>query len=247
MKLALIVTLACTLVLPHAALAAPSPDDLVRSGEQAYQDGRYREAADAFARAYELEPDPAYLYAQAQALRLAGDCRTATTLYSKFLETDPPEQAERTARDNMAACAEQLAAQPDEPEPAPEPAPKPQPETAPPVDREPEPAPRAWYRDPWGGVLVGVGLAGLAVGGGLYGQAVTEERAADQAEAEPEYGERIERASTLSRAGIGVLAVGSAVLVAGVIRWAVLAAKQRKRPAAAARARWLGSSVRVTF
>jgi hypothetical protein len=42
------------------------------------------------------------------------------------------------------------------------------------------------------------------------------------------YGERIDRAYTLSRAGVSVMIIGGALVVGGVVRWAVIAARTRR-------------------
>jgi hypothetical protein len=75
---------------------------------------------------------------------------------------------------------------------------------------------------------VGVGLASLAVGGGLYGAAIADERSARDASDVDDYADHIERAATFSRAGIAMLAIGGALTLAGIIRWSVLGARARK-------------------
>jgi tetratricopeptide (TPR) repeat protein len=58
-------------------------------GKTKYAKGNYADAANDFKRAYDLDPDPAYLFNLAQAYRLADDCVNAEPRYRKFLEVVP--------------------------------------------------------------------------------------------------------------------------------------------------------------
>ena len=71
----------------------------------------------------------------------------------------------------------------------------------------------------------------------------TQQAEAERAGDVVRYGEHNDRAVALSRASIPVLVVGGALLLGGVVRWAVLARKQR---AANARVK-LGSSLSIRF
>jgi tetratricopeptide (TPR) repeat protein len=215
-----------------AALAPPpiqrSVEQVAEEAEAAFAAKRYDEAATGFAEAFARQPHPGYLYAQAQAERFGGNCRDAIEHYGEFIALSPGEGPSRDAQRNIDQCEEKLALEPEpEPEPAPPVSPPPPVTAEPrpePVDAAPKTEPRPWHRDPWGGVLTGLGLAGLAVGGGLYGQARADEKAADTADDVV----RIERASTLSRAGIAMFAVGGALTIAGIVRWAVVGARSGK-------------------
>jgi tetratricopeptide (TPR) repeat protein len=63
--------------------------DFYRKGTAAYNLGRYREAAQAYERAYELTLDPALLFNVAQAYRLAGDREKAVLTYRSYLRSAP--------------------------------------------------------------------------------------------------------------------------------------------------------------
>ena len=122
-----------------AALAAePSPD--AEAGVKAFAEGRYDDAARILERVYAVEPDPALLFAWAQAERYAGRCDVAVPLYRAYLlEEEPPADVRALAREAIEACGED----PDhaeEPEPEPEPEVVPEPEPEP--DPHPEPPPR---------------------------------------------------------------------------------------------------------
>lgn len=230
------------------AVAGPAKGEAARRAEAAFEAGDYETAASAAEQAYAEEKDPVYLWVRAQAERFGGHCEPAIEHYRQFVEAVPQGQAADAARDNIAECEQALAAVPDEPSSEPDPV-DPlgplEPEgsgsspTEPGVDPSPEPSPsdrgRRWYRDPWGGALVGVGVVALAVGGGLYGRARVDAREAEDATHVVTYGERIDRAVTLSRAGIPVMAVGGALVVAGVVRWIVVARRGARNDRAALR------------
>ena len=209
------------------ALSAPSPGDAARRAQAAFDAGDYEAAAAAAAEAHAATGDPAFLYAQAQAERFGGRCDLAIEHYRRFVADVPASEATRAAQDNIAECEALLSRTVPEPNPVeplgpPEPNPEP-----PPVDDPPPPRRNEWARDPLGGALVGVGVVALAVGGGLYGRARADERAAQRADDVVTYGDRIDRAFTLSRAGISVMAAGGALVVGGVIRWVILAGRPR--------------------
>jgi hypothetical protein len=227
-----------------AALAAePGPD--AEAGVQAFAEGRYEDAARILERAYAVEPDPALLFAWAQAERYAGHCDVAVPLYRAYLEDEPPADVRALAREAIEACGED----PDhtaEPEPEPK-RPEPEPVVAPLPEPEPEPEPpprhRTAARDPWGHALTWPGLALAGVGAGLLGEAHRRRAAGEGAPDEQAYRDALQGAPVLSRVGIGLLVGGGALLAAGVIRFAVVAAQGRgdagaSAPAAASASPW---------
>jgi hypothetical protein len=215
---------ASTLLALLLVAAGPAPDDPARRAEAAFTAGDYEAAAKAAAEAHAATGDPKYLYAQAQAERFGGRCDLAVEHYRLFITLVPSSDATLAAQDNIAECEALLAAAP---APAPvEPLGPAEPEPAAlPVDA---PRPRHWARDPVGGVLVGAGVVALAVGGGLYGKAKADERSAMSATDVVAYGERIDSAYTLSRAGVSVMIIGGALVVGGVVRWVVLARRSAR-------------------
>ena len=58
-------------------------------GSEAFKAGRYREAAGAFAEAYEQKPFPDFLYNQGAALEKAGDTKQAVQRYQLYLTMYP--------------------------------------------------------------------------------------------------------------------------------------------------------------
>jgi TolA-binding protein len=69
-----------------------------------YQAERYKEAADAFARAYEQSGDSSALAGQAQSLQQAGQCHEAAVLYERFLELEPDPTYNNAIRSMLERC-----------------------------------------------------------------------------------------------------------------------------------------------
>lgn len=220
------------LLLTLAVVLRPAPGDAARRAEAAFEAGDYAVAAEAAAEAYAAEGDPIYLYVRAQAERFGGRCTLALAHYRQFVAAVPRGDAAEAARANIAECEAVLA----QAEPAPDPlAPITPADSTAPVETEPEARPRDagergahWARDPLGGALVGAGVVVLGIGGGLYGRAHADERAAMNATNVITYGEQIDRAYTLSRVGLPMMIMGGALVVGGVVRWAVVAGRSKR-------------------
>lgn len=193
----------------------------VEAGEAAYREGRWDEASTAFAAAYDDTGDPTFLYTRAQAERRAGRCEVAVDLYTKFLATSPPDAAAQAAMRYRDDCSSQL---PPASEPTPAPVVDVTPTDEPPADLPPKsvPPPRPWWRDPAGGVLVGVGAAGVVAGAVLVGLAYRDIDRAPGAGDDRRYVDRVGRAHRFEIAGGTVLAIGSALVVGGIVRWLVV-------------------------
>jgi tetratricopeptide (TPR) repeat protein len=69
-----------------------------------YQAERYKEAADAFARAYQQSGDTSALAGQAQSLQQAGQCHEAAVLYERFLELEPDPTYNNAIRSMLDRC-----------------------------------------------------------------------------------------------------------------------------------------------
>lgn len=199
----------------------------------AFERGDYAEAEAALKRAYHHEPDPELLYARAQMLRSLGDCERAATLYRAYLATNPAKRED--AEENLARCLALLETQgasspgptaiAAEPEPAPagplQPAP------------QPTPQPRRWRPDGWTVALGSVGLVATGVGAALVPVSI---RGAAQASGRTDhqgYRQDYTRARRGYVAGVIVLSVGSALLVATVVQ-AIVRARRGPDPARAA-------------
>jgi tetratricopeptide (TPR) repeat protein len=230
-----VITVALCLALVCAPEPAGSDDNPhFATAVAAWKDKRWPEAADAFARAYELDPRPEYVFARAQALRFAGECEPAIAAYREFIDLAPPQAAIDEARGHIATCG-------GVPEPAPAPAPEPPPRIEPtPVVEPPPPSPeppKRWWRDAAGHALTWTGVAIAATGGGLLGEAFARRRRGEQAGTEESYRDARRGGATLWNVGIPLLAAGGALVLGGIIRFVVVAHPPEKRARARRSAR----------
>jgi tetratricopeptide (TPR) repeat protein len=214
---ALTLTLAVTARAEHQV--PPQPPPFLSRGLEHYRAGRYAEAIEEFKRALQLAPRPELYYALAQAERQLGRCVEAVAHYQAFLKSKPsPLQAE-SARQNIERCSITVgeAPQPAEPPPA----------TPPPAPPEPPPPPRpSAARDPAGHVLWVSGVALGIAGGALLGVAERNVRAAADARRYDEFilaYDPAQGAESQRIAGAVLLAAGGVAVVAGIVRFGVVA------------------------
>jgi tetratricopeptide (TPR) repeat protein len=86
-----------------APMPGASAFDFFDKGQKLYAKGRYALAFDEFAKAYDLSPDPVYLFNMAQALRLVGARREeAIKLYERFLGSSPDKAEADRAKEEIA-------------------------------------------------------------------------------------------------------------------------------------------------
>jgi tetratricopeptide (TPR) repeat protein len=214
------VALAVVLAAPQDGSAQP----FVAEGQAHYDAGNFAEAAAAFAEAHARDPSPDYLYRWAQAERRAGNCPAAVQLYRRYLDNELPPENVEAAEKNLARCGYAEAP----------PASTPLDESdanasavPPPVDVEDRP--RVWWADPLGTTLVAVGGAAVIAGVGLGIGSGRQTRLAREATVEEDYILHADRSESLRIAAIVTAAVGGALLVGGVVRWALLARGARTR------------------
>lgn len=241
--------LAFVLALAVAPEPAPPRDNPhFDAAVAAWKERRWTEAADAFTRAYALDPRSEYVFARAQALRFSGACEAAIAVYREFIALEPPKGAVDEAREHIEACGGDLD---DAPPPA-EIATAPRSDPDPPVDApvravtpspspaEPEPRPK-WWRDPTGHVLGWTGLSAAAVGTGFVIEGLARRQRGQDALDEQGYRDARRGGASLLHAGIPLLSVGGALVIGAVIRFAVVARARRRhdrgRDAARSRAR----------
>jgi hypothetical protein len=139
-----------------AATMKPDARALYDRGLAQYQAKDFAGAIDAFERGYAIDPRREFLFADAQARRLAGDCRGAVPLYQRFLETAPPPVQASATHLGLSRCAQQMAAEKPAAPPVAVPAPAPLP-----------PAPPPWTHDRAGAALLATGVVALGVGAGF--------------------------------------------------------------------------------
>ncbi len=215
-----------------AALLGPEGQEDVRAQVEAlFEEGRYDEAVERARAEYARTGDPVFLYVEAQAERFRGDCHRAIELYGRVLARSDAGTMAENARDNIETCEQQLRAKEAAPQPKPEPQPEPASQPAvdvPPPDPGPPPDARPrWWRDPAGGALVGIGGIGLVTGIGLLVGGASQRDRAMEADDEASFVDGQRAGGRLVVAGAVVGGVGLAVAVAGIVRWAVVARRDR--------------------
>jgi len=121
------------------------------------------------------------------------------------------------------------------PAPAPKPAPVASPEQKPTTTEHPEDAPAPWALDPLAGTLLGLGLASAGVGVGLWVASASDLKTAGEAErGEPTetYGQhvgRLDGAQTKRTSGVILIAAGSTLAVAAVVRYIIVGTSEPER------------------
>lgn len=218
--------------------AAPASDDaayvrdVVSQAAAHVEAGRYERALEVLDQAERERPLPVFVYVRATIEERRGDCGRAVALYRRFLALPVAEEDAEEARRGVARCEGEPSPVP--PPVGPVPVEPPRDDGASPSPSPAPPPPRPWYADPLGDALVAVGLVGVGVGAGLLGRSRVEARAAEGADALQAYDERSRRATALDRAGLVTLAVGSALLVGGVVRLVVVGTRPRRSRTTAA-------------
>jgi hypothetical protein len=169
---------------------------------------------------YALEPRRDFLFAEAQAKRLGGDCAGAVGLYQRFLQSGPPAVQASAAQIALGRCAQELANRP---------------QVVVTVPAPPAPLPR-WWHDPWGLTLSAGAVVGLGVGVGYLAAALSARGDAGGAPTVSEYGRRWSVAETRLDVAIGALAVGGALAAVGIARFVIVHRRAGTGPVAL----WLG-------
>lgn len=227
------------------AWAGPGSDDgpkdkearkLIVEGQQAAEGGDFATAVEKYSASFEIESNAVTLWGWAQATRQAAGCKEAVPLFQKFTKmVDESSPAYDVAREAIVDCAGEMAEEEEEPTPTEdeldevaedEPLPPPvveEPTDKPPPDRRSRP----WHRDPLGGVLVGLGAATAAAGAGVLIAAQVQSN--QQAPTYGMFAQQSDQISTMRIAGGVVLGVGAALLIGGVVRWAVVGTRNKRR------------------
>lgn len=226
------VLLVAAIFLTSAAHADPfEPPSSIAAAQEHYTRAKtlfaakqYADAASEFQAAYDLDPSSKFLlFDLALARRMAGACRAAVTAYQEFLDANPPDKHAANARIGLQKCQDILA---NAPPPSDEPV-KPPPPAPPPVSPPPPPPTEhraihePWYRDRTGDILAGAGIACALGGGALY---MLARGAADDtfhASSLTEYHQRHDDALSYQTDAQVLTGLGAALVVAGVIRYAI--------------------------
>lgn len=222
---------------PESFLDDPDAMKAFTQAQKAFNEEDFAEAARLLEKAYLIEPKPELLYPWAQAERNQGNCDIAIALYEQFLDSGAKGQFADAARQNIERCREETGGDGGEDvdvgeveeivedDAVEEERERPRAKEGKPTDDR---KPRKWYADPAGGVMFAVGLVGVGVGGGLLGVATSTADKAPDADTNDDYVAQRERATALRNGGAAALAIGGALLVGAVIRYALVARKQKE-------------------
>lgn len=223
---------------PAACTDDPCPDGAKSCAvERAYwhfECQHYSAAAEAFTDLYTGDPRAEFLFNAANARRLSGDCWTALALYKRFLDLGPPPDWVDLAQHNVQRCQEQIATAREEAARVGPPPPRAPADTPPPAS-PPKRERKTWPRDPAGASLVGVGSVLVGVGVGLIAGGAWHRGQADGEPTDAAYGDRQQKGLVLTYVGIPVLSAGAVALVAGAVRWGLLARAERRARSTSAR------------
>lgn len=231
-------------------LSDPDAMKHFQAAQAAFNEGDYETASKELEKAFLIEPVDALLYPWAQAERFSGRCKIAIDLYEKFLATKPSENFRQAAEENLERCKKEIdeanaaaaaANSTDEEEDDTKVEPlddgwdevaQQEPETTDTKSKKPK-KDRKWYQDPVGGVLSGVGLAGVAAGGALLGISYSRAGEVSDEDTNQDYVDARRSATNLRNGGAVAASVGGALLIAGIVRYALLATKDRRGKAGA--------------
>lgn len=160
--------------------------------------------------------------------RLAGDCDAAVKAYEQYLQSNPPPAARADAEAAINGCEASAG------KPKPAVAPPPPVPTTKPTPGKPAKPKRPWYRDPAGGVLVGVGTPLFATGIAIAALAGVTDHRARTAHVHGDFLDLGAKARLETRVAVSLASIGAAMIIAGAIRYGVLRAREKR--AAKARA-----------
>jgi len=203
-----------SLALVLAPNSTLSTEELQRFASESLAQRRFDVAAQRFGELYHRTMDPWALYNQAQSVRLGGNCPAAIRLYQEVIEAPSADERDRfQAQMNIDRCRAGESSTP-----PPETPPKP------PASRRCE----KWACDLEGWLLVGAGVvSGAAVGVPLF-LIGRNQQDQDGSTSEGDFVEQAARGQRLEFSGAVLMAVGSGLLVSGIVRWVWVARYGRK-------------------
>jgi tetratricopeptide (TPR) repeat protein len=231
-----LVVVSCLVLAAQLADANPVAKQRVDAGVDAYKAGDYETAISEFQAAYAMDPDPNVLYALAQANRLGGHCEDAVALYQRYIQSKPTKD-QRVAAENGISLCEQQRPWPQKEKLPPTTTTAPTTTTPSPVETRPpvtepvretpailtpavEDRPRPWYSDRLGAALTIGGVVSIGTGVTFLVLAGRSEDAAARESARANFVDRLDEATLRRRIGYTAIGVGSALAIAGIVRYA---------------------------
>lgn len=232
--LLIIALLGVTPALAQMQTMTPAAKLKLDRGMKLASERKFDEAIKELRAGYALSETREFLYALGQAERLRGDCKRALVHYNAFVDTDPPADQLSAAKVQISRCEAEVAAA--EPKPAPAPVAQPAPAPAPEPKAEPKPepkvaavekpvvtvsapAPKPWYTDAVGDVLL---ISGAVVAAGGATAFIAGNVAAQNSGTSLDNYAAAKGLSWAQPVGIIGMGVGAAAVVGAIIRFATM-------------------------
>ncbi len=219
--------LVAALVLAPGALAEASPKTpkakaAFAAGVKAYQTHNYANASKYLEKSFSFERDVETLFAWAQSERQLDHCDKASELYDKILTFDMPTANKEAVQAKLEECKQILDAAKPKAEPVVVVEPRPEPVRSEPQPPPPPPEPRAWWKNPVGLTLVGLGLVGSTIGTGylVVGASAHSQMVTFDGKDRAQYLHYAAEAKTDGQRGMIATAIGGGLLVTGIIWFA---------------------------
>lgn len=187
--------------------------ELAARARSAYEAGKFRDAADLYQRAHDLDADPTLLFNLArcfEALATLDDLRASIRDYQAYLRARPDASDRAAVERRIDVLANQIRVLEEQSKP------KPPPPPAPPTILA---APRAHTPIPW--IACGVGLGGIAAGAVLGAIAKGERADANRATSGADALDLEAKSAHLATAANVAFVAGAALAVAGAA-WGVI-------------------------
>ncbi|MEM6992928.1 MAG: hypothetical protein AAF721_20600 [Myxococcota bacterium] len=226
----------------YAAGPGPAPEVKRRAQDAAAMlaEDRFEEAEALIEANLATDPDP-FVYLQGVLSERRGDCPAAVRAYRRYIDLGVPDQDAAAAQAGIDRCVEARGNDttvPGNPDAGASGTAGGQPDSnatpdAGRVDDRVEPVDGRWWTDPAGATFTIGGVAVVAAGGVVWSQAGRERGAADDAGSLSTYERHGARARRMSVAGVTMVSIGAALLIAGAVRYGIVAS--RKRPSTTAR------------
>lgn len=226
------------LLRPGLALAengdAQKAKQRYETGERAYRLGDFDAAVRDFKAAYQLAPVPLILYNIGQAFRLKGDGAQALFFYQQYISTGAAGDSRRVAEQRIAELKAADELQRRAALSSPPPATKASLAVQPEALAKPEVAKltppslgtrRSWYRSPAGLVCSILGLGAAGAGAGLLVRADSLEATKSTAPSVAAQERLAQDVTGLTAGGWVAVGVGGALLVTGIVMFAVTGGK----------------------
>jgi hypothetical protein len=241
-------------------LSSPPEESVRDTADRAgalVEEGRHDEAMAVIDQAAEEVDHPVFVFMRGVIEQDRANCEAAIAHFEAFVALDVPAVDAADAARRRDACRARLGTPSDEEVVAtPVPAPRPEPPVASPSDlaRRSEPDRSPVVRapslvDPAGITLLVGGALSLGVGAGLLAKARADERSARRADNVWDYDRLASRAESVTPWGIATASVGGALILAGVVRYAVIGARRRASlsRATTTKLRWSGTTGMLSF